>query len=490
MKRATTFVHEWYSELTTYERRTLWIALVLTFVTRTIFVASSLIHHPVAIEVDTYRYFAIANEPGFARWFDLNDPAGYPILIKLCLSTLTSYAGILILQALLSTATIGLLFIAGRKFLVPKWNRVALLAASLSALSMFFSSQLMTETSFCFFFTLSAVILFCSAGTKPSGWLLFLAGLSLSFATLIRPSSMVTIMFLSPLLIYYVYDKAMSMRNAAAFISGALLLIGLYALGLKIKYNYFGVSVKGPTTLSIYYGIPIMQSAGYSQHYIDSTIAALPVAEQYLDHTRADHIDGETFAHKHNALFLQLVKSHPLDVVKVHFLGLAQMLAWPPAGLFQLSKHFGALPADQSLKEMEFQNIFGPLVRFHFREVIDILRDRLHSTPAIILFFWLISTLAWMILLPLSLIGLIVMLRSCITGVLPFQYVLLLAIIFSYLLLIPHVAAGARFRMPIEPLLLLCSMAGLQRMLAWKRKTMLHATMQSPLRKKVIGLRA
>jgi hypothetical protein len=457
-----TEIKHWYTALTAYEKRTLQIALALTLVTRLIFVIASLLHHPVAIEVDTYRYLAIANEPGFARWFDLNDPAGYPILLKITGSTLTAYGGILVLQALLSTATIGLLFVAGRSLLTEGWNRKMLWLAALSPLSMFFSSQLMTETSFCFFFVLATVILLKCSGKDKRKLLLFLGGLSLSFATLIRPSSMVTIVFLGPLLLFYVYAKEISLSNALSFIAGSFLLVGFYGLGLKIKYNYFGISVKGPTTLSIYYGIPIMQSAGFSDHDIDSTIAALPVAERYLDQSRPDHIDGETFAHQHNALFLQLLKEHPVDVLKVHFLGMAQMLAWPPAGLFQLSKHFGALPADASLKEMEFQNIFGPLVRLRFGRVYEILHERLGSTPVLILFIWFIATVVWIILLPFALLGLVFLMLDTWKSRLPFQFVLFLAVILSYLFLIPHVAAGARFRMPIEPLLILCGIYALQ----------------------------
>ncbi len=460
------FAKEWYASLTAYEKRSLQIALILTLATRLIFVIASLLHPPVAIEVDTYRYLAIANEPGFSRWFDLNDPAGYPILLKLTGSTLTAYGGILILQALLSTATIGMLFVIGRILLRERWNRGMVIIAALSTLSMFFSSQVMTETSFCFFFILATVIVLKFVGKKHRRIILFIGGLSLSFATLIRPSSMVTIVFLGPLLLFYVYAKEISLLNAVSFILGSLLLVGLYGLGLKIKYNYFGVSVKGPTTLSIYYGIPIMQSAGFTDKAIDSTINALPVAERYLDQSRPDHIDGETFAHQHNALFLQLFKEHPLDVLKVHFLGIAQMLAWPPAGLFQLSKHFGALPANASLKEMEFQNIFGPLVKLKFGSVYAILHERLGSTPTIILVIWIVSTLGWIILLPLALAGLVLLTIDTFKERLPFQFALFIAVILSYIFLIPHVAAGARFRMPIEPLLIFCAVFALQRIAA------------------------
>lgn len=452
----------WFASLTAYEKRSLQLAIVLTIVTRLIFVIAALTHHPVALEVDTYRYLAIANEPGFARWFDLNDPAGYPILLKLTGTTLTSYAGILILQALLSTATIVLLFIAGREILGQKWNRLMVILAALSLLSMFFSSQLMTETSFCFFFVLATVILLKSAGLEKHKLLLFIGGLSLSFATLVRPSSVVTIVILVPLLLYYVYARKISFANATSFILGLLLLVSLYATGLKIKYNYFGISVKGPTTLSIYYGIPIMQSAGYSDHFIDSTIGALPTSEQYLDHNRADHIDGDTFAHKHNALFLQLLKEHPIDVLRVHFLGIAQMLTWPPAGLFQLSKHFGALPSDAPLQEMDFQTIFGSLVRLKLGRVYETLNERLALAPLFVQFIWIVATLFWIVLFPFAIFGLVLMTVDTFMKRLPFQYALFLGVILSYIFLIPHVAAGARFRMPIEPFLILCAVYTLQ----------------------------
>ncbi len=454
----------WYASLTAYEKRSLQLALAITLATRLIFVITALIHHPVAIEVDTYRYLAIANEPGFARWFDLNDPAGYPILLKLAGSTLTSYAGILILQSLLSCATIVLLFIAGRELLREGWNRVMVILASLSLLAMFFSSQLMTETSFCFFFVLATVILIKSAGREKKRLLLFIGGLSLSFATLIRPSSMVTIAILIPILLFYVYAKKISLANATSFLLGSLLLVSLYGLGLKFKYNYFGVSVKGPTTLSIYYGIPIMQSAGYSDQFIDSTIAALPSAEQYLDPNRSDHVDGETFAHRHNALFLQLLKEHPIDVLKVHFLGIIQMLAWPPAGLFQLSKHFGALPGDASLKEMDFQNIFGSLIRSKPGHVFELMNERLSLAPIFVQVIWMIATLLWILLFPFAVFGLVLMTIDTLKKRLPYQFVLFLAVILSYIFLIPHVAAGARFRMPIEPFLILCAVYALQRL--------------------------
>ena len=82
-------------------------------------------HHPVAIEVDSYRYLAIANDPGWRTWFNLNDPAGYPILLGLTFSTLHSYAGILFLQVILSTLTTLIIWDLGRSLLTPKWNRVS-----------------------------------------------------------------------------------------------------------------------------------------------------------------------------------------------------------------------------------------------------------------------------------------------------------------------------------------------------------------------------
>jgi hypothetical protein len=447
-------IKEWFGSLSEYERRGLIIACTITLITRCIFVASSLLHPPVAVEVDTYRYFAIANEPGFARWFDLNDPAGYPILLKLTCSTIDRYAGILILQALLSTGSTFMLFLIGRGLLNDRWNRISITLASLSPLAMFFSSQLMTETSFGFFFMLATVLLLKFIQLPKHKVALFVGGLSLSFATLIRPSSLATIMILTILLAYAVMIKFVRLSNALTFVTGSLLLLAVYGTGLKIKYNYFGISVKGPTTLSIYYGEPIMHSAGYSQHFIDSTLAALPVSAQYLDQARPDHINGRDFANIHSALFYKLVREHPVDALKVHFLGIAQMLAWPPAGMFQLSKHFGALPANSDLREMEFQRVFFPLVKLQVSKVMTLLRERIGSTPREYLVIWFVASVAWIVVLAFALVGLVMLTLRLNAKKLPTEYWYLLATILSYILLIPHVAAGSRFRMPIEPLLI------------------------------------
>jgi 4-amino-4-deoxy-L-arabinose transferase-like glycosyltransferase len=462
MRSPVRVVSDWWNRLTPYEKVSLYLAGGITFATRLIFVIASLMHHPVAIEVDSYRYLAIANDPGWRTWFNLNDPAGYPILLGITFSTLQFYAGILFLQLILSTLTTLIIWDLGRSLLTAKWNRVSAVLLSLSPLPMFFSSQLMTETSFAFFFLLALLILVKFITSKGRlGWLI-VGGLSLSYATLIRPSSIVTIRVIALVLIFLTLKRTISFRYAPIFILSSLVLLFSYGLGLKIRYDYFGISAKGPTTLSIYYGIPIMQSAGFSQAKIDSVIKALPTAEQYLDKSRPDHIDGDEFAKRHKALFLTLLAEHPIDVFKVHLLGVAQMLAWPPAGLFQLSRHFGMLPPDGNFKEMDFQAIFGPIVTFQFGKVTTILRDRLTETPLSLLLFWFATTVLWLLTLACAIFGTLVFLWDLLRSRISLKYWLVAAVLLSYVFLIPHVAAGSRFRMPIEPVLILIACYGVQ----------------------------
>jgi len=456
-------IKRWWSGLSNYERKILLWITPIAFLLRGIFVLQSLLHHPLAVQVDTFRYMSIANAHGFATWFDLNDPAGYPILLWLTGSTLTYYPWILLLQLALSTVTVILAWELARPYLSEKANAILAILITINPVSLFFSSQLMTETTFTFFFILSILILLRKIRKQNAVWWLILGGLLLSFATLIRPSSIVTIAILSIAFLIQVIRKRVSWQNAAAYAIAGWSLIFIYSAGLKVRYNYFGLSMKGNTTLSIYYSLPIMHSLGYSEQFIDSTIRALPIAEQYLDTTRADHIDGKEFARQHNALFYYFLVHYPLHVAKVHLMGVGQMLLWPSAGVFQLHRHFGLRQQnDKEMHERQFNEVFFELVKLRFDKVLQLIEGQLAHSSSIILIVWFIGALLPPITLLFAIVGLILFAKGRFSKSAPItreefrsDRVYLYLIFFSYLFFIPQIAASTRFRMPIEPLLAL-----------------------------------
>lgn len=466
----TTFAF-WWKNITPREKKILYWVVPIAFVLRAIFVWQSLVHYPLAVQVDTFRYMNIANARGFATWFDLNDPAGYPFLLWLTGSTLTHYPWILVLQLLLSTVTVLLAWELARPYLSVTANTVLAVLISVNPVSLFFSSQLMTETSFTFFFILSILILLRRIRKPHSLWWLAFSGLCLSFATLIRPSSIVTIAIVSVVLLLQVVRRKVGWQNAVVFALMSWSLVLIYSEGLKIRYNYFGLSMKANTTLSIYYSLPIMHSLGYSEPFIDSTINTLPLAAQYLDTTRADHIDGKEFARRHNALFYYFLFHHPFHVAKVHMMGVGQMLVWPSAGVFQLHRHFGLREQnDPQMHERQFNEVFFELVKLRFGAVYEMLREQLeHGSPVLIL-VWAIGAILPTVTLLFALAGMILFARGRLSRTaaidrqqLRYDRLYIFAIFLSYLFLIPQIAASTRFRMPIEPLLALFACIAIDR---------------------------
>jgi hypothetical protein len=447
--------------------------LAFGFVLRLVFVLFSLLEHPLAVQVDTYRYMAIANAVGFASWFDLNDPAGYPLLLWLTGSTLESYNWILILQLILSTATIYLAWKLGRPYLTKRANHVLAALIAINPVSVFFTSQLMTETTFTFFFLLSIIILLRKYNDVRAIPLLTLSGLLLSFATLIRPGSIVTIGVLTAILLIQVFRNRVPWKNALSFIVASWMLVAVYAVGLKVRFNYLGISMKGNTMLSIYYTTPIMHSLGIPDRTIDSTMAALPVPEQYLDPTRADFMDGKSWAAKHDAVFYHYALHHPVHVAKVHLLGVAQMMVWPSAGLFQFHRHFGLRKqGDPNMHEREFHHVFYQLAQLNFGAVMDLLNQQIAHSSKLLLVVWGIGALLPIFTLLFAIAGISIFIRQYRASHDPHfrtQLIYLGAILFSYIFIIPQVAASARFRLPIEPLLALAACAALDWIIFRKR---------------------
>lgn len=448
-------VTQWWRSLGPQDRKALLWLIAVGFVLRAIFVTMSLLDPPLAVQVDTFRYMAIANAEGFASWFDLNDPAGYPLLLWLTDATLDDHIWTLLLQLVLSTLTIALTWELGRPYLSRRANILLAALITINPVSLFFSSQLMTETSFSFFFLLTIVIVL----RKPRSWrAMTWAGALLGFATLIRPSSGITMIAITIVCSFFALRDRASLKPVLAFTVASWLVVLSFMIGLKIRYDYFGLSMKGPTMFSIYYTTPMMHSLGYSDKEIDSTLGTLPAMGLYIDASRPDSINGRMIADAHSDLFMSFLLRHPLTFAKIHLMGVGQMLLWPSAGLFQFHRHFDIREQnDPQFGERQFHEVFYAMSELRFDVVFEFLKGQLRHSSPIILIVWAIGALLPPLTLLLAMAGLYKLFRrwSGLDRASKRDLILILAVFLTYVFIVPQIAASTRFRMPIEPFLAL-----------------------------------
>ena len=199
-------------------------------------VLHTVVDHP--IRADALEYVAYAwnlhehgvysrkmTPPGEAPQSDALRPPGYPLFLYAVLGSRPDYSDLrrlLVIQALLSTATVVLTFLLARGFLSVT---PALLATSLTAISphiVIMNVYVLTETLFTFLLVLAVwLMLMAEKGRIAWSW----AGFALGAALLTRPTLQY---FIAPLVVFVFLckERREAIRTSALLIAGVFIVFG------------------------------------------------------------------------------------------------------------------------------------------------------------------------------------------------------------------------------------------------------------------------
>ena len=184
------------------------VILALAFTFRLIWVSFS--DWQPTPDDDAFRYdFAARSLSEGHGYIHLNGaptafwPPGYPLLLGLTYRVLGASVGVAqLLNVLLSTATVGLVYLVGRRALgsQPALVGAAIVAAFPSLV--FFTAVTLSEVTFTFFVMLAVYLALLEAGDRRARWpqlrLLLATGLVLGFASLVRGQALLVPIVLVP----------------------------------------------------------------------------------------------------------------------------------------------------------------------------------------------------------------------------------------------------------------------------------------------------
>ena len=167
---------------------------------------------------------------------ELNRTPGYPALVAAVYALAGERpAALAVTNAVLSTATLGILFLLGRRLFGERVALAALVLLALDPGSFRYSLVALTETPFTFLALLGTLLLVLTAETARRPALLALAGgVALSAATLVRP---LTFYFLPVLAVLLPVCLAgwRRPRMLAAFLAPVLLLVGGWQVRNRVR---------------------------------------------------------------------------------------------------------------------------------------------------------------------------------------------------------------------------------------------------------------
>ncbi|MBX4200289.1 glycosyltransferase family 39 protein [Candidatus Parcubacteria bacterium] len=171
---------------------------------------------------------------------------GYPLILAFMEKTLGSSVATIFLQIILSGGIFFLIWNIGRNFLTENWAIAAALVFGLSPSAIFHSVVLLSEIPFIFFFLFSINLIFFAHDRRRE---IFLGGIALGIATLIRPISL----YLP--LIFAIFLTFKYWKLGKKFIASRLLLMVLGFILVIFPYyvrNYKETGVWGISSITTY----------------------------------------------------------------------------------------------------------------------------------------------------------------------------------------------------------------------------------------------
>lgn len=403
--------------------RTDWKApLVVGAVVRVLVWAGGLPSHGW-VQTDTPQYWWLSADllagysvrDGYLYDWGLMRPPGYPLLLALMRIVTDSDQGVALLQIGFGVAAIGLTYALAARLADRTVAAIAAWWLAVSPIHVVDSSVLLTEVPFSVFL-LAAVLLVAPIAHRDEArpWRWAAAGLTLGFATLIRPIALY--------LPVAVLLAVLASRHRRRLVGPALVLLAASALpaGAWIARNY---TVTGVATISTIQGLNLAYYRAAGAIAAEEGIPIEAARERIDASVRAESFRGMNLgelAQIQERVGMREIARHPTGYALAAARGLGRMLVGP--------------------------------ARSHFVERFQDTRVEFVTMPLVA------ASAASAILLTLaSAIGTLAWLRAR-----AWRPLLLVGVPLGYMLLVSagH-EAWARFRVPLEPLLVVLAAVGI-----------------------------
>ena len=309
---------------------------------------------------------------------ELNRTPGYPALVAGLYALFGERLAVLgVASALLSTATIGLLFLLARKLGGERaaWGAALLLA--LEPGSFRYGLVALTEVPFTFLLLVGTLLLLRAGEPTRRGVLLALAGgIALACATLVRP----LLYYFLPalvLLLPVVMPRWRSGRMLAAFLAPVLLLVGGWQLRNQLRAGTSSLTLNQSIELYLIRGGYVLSRAeggsaqearerlGWAEHlyrfgYVPDEAAAFGgrrYAELYPETSR---LPLSELARRYDRRGREILLGHPKETLRMSFHGALYLFLTPPFLIWQF--HWGELvPDEELLREYFYPKPLGVL---------------------------------------------------------------------------------------------------------------------------------
>jgi len=217
------------------------------------------IDRPPARFWDTYSYVAVSLQLRDGRFPDIGvRPIGYPLFLAATSEDGTGDRRSVHVQMVLGVLSSLLVFFSLDALVRRKWLSLALALATTTFVDLLYAEATLYSESLCAFFVMCAVMAVAlSDVTSERRWLaLAVAASSLALATIVRPVFLAPLVMLIVAMLVQGILQRVSMREAAAPLLTAAVMLGPYVAWNAVKFGTPNVAVGPGTSLLNYVGFP------------------------------------------------------------------------------------------------------------------------------------------------------------------------------------------------------------------------------------------
>jgi 4-amino-4-deoxy-L-arabinose transferase-like glycosyltransferase len=257
------------------------------------------------------------------HWFDrglLRTPV-YPLVLRAIFDVFgRHYVAVVAVHAVIGTATVFLAFRLARLLLPERYALGAAFLIAIDPASIVFSNLMLTETLFAFLLT-ATLLLLVHGLEREQAWPAAAAGLVLGVAILTRPIA--EYLPLVPALILLATRRRLAVALAVAFVAGALIPAGAWAIRNHAKTGVATISTIDGHNMLNYRAYDALRESGWSKRRANRHIAA-ELAERTHPGENAAKISRAQLS-----LGVHILLRHPAGAFKSWVRGEAKLLVGP-----------------------------------------------------------------------------------------------------------------------------------------------------------------
>lgn len=408
--------------------------------------SDSQVYAKLANNLVHYRVFSNQDAPPFHP--DSNRTPGYPLWVAFIQATFGSLKAVSVTQIIMTALTSLLILAIGKKFFSQGIGFMAALLYILDPVTMLHSLIISTEVLFIFLLLIALYLLFFAERKR-----VFLSGITLGFVALVKPIGLfLPFIFIPFFALTQIKTHAMKkvFMGFILFISGYAIVVSPWVIRNKVATGVAGISAAGlcnvmkanlPKLLAIQKGSSFFEELGqlHKKHHLEKTECSLENTALF------------------KKVFFAYLKEYPIEYFKMHVEG---ALLVPLASSLKLMV-YEVSPLRKTLVKLNLlqdQNL--PIASNYFLQGKTAEMIQYYSDKAKIGFVFLLEHLFWFILSLFAILSFFLSPKDK-----RVWNLLFMALIIYFCILISPVPS-ARYRLLLEPFLLLLSMIGFNRLVA------------------------